>query len=308
MNLKEQSYIIAVANCKSFTKAAEELHVSQPALSSFVGRLEASLGVKLFNRHAKELEPTYAGELYISAARGMLSAKDEFDAILSDLRLDQGGRLRIGMQTRRSPYVIPTFYREFSRLYPKVELSFAEGVIDELETMLNNNELDFIICNQIHAAKNYEYIKIADERLLFAVSKTHRFAPLAVDKYRHGLKWIDLRHFDGETFILQRPSQSQRVASDALMKSMNVKPGRIIEISNIETSNRMAALGAGVSFALETYVRHFNFQPSPDYFLTGVEAPALALVAAHKKGSYMPCFIEPAIEIIRRNLCPAHDR
>lgn len=306
MNLKEQLYVVTIAECRSITKAAEKLHISQPALSAFVSVLETAMGVRLFDRFSREMIPTYSGELYIHSAKRMLLLKSEFDEMLSDLRGDYKGRLRIGMQIRRSPLIIPTLYREFGALYPNVELTFIEGVIDLLEEMLGENELDLILCNKVHESKAFEYVRIAGEQLLLATSMNHRLAVKTVKPPNAQFDWIDLRLFNGETFILQRPKQTQRNLSEALMKKLRVTPGRTIEIQNIEASTRMSALGIGVSFALETYAKHFRFEPEPRYYLVGPSCEQRThiaeFVAVRKKGSYMPTYVEAAIDIVKRIL------
>lgn len=306
MNLKEQLYVVTIAECRSITKAAEKLHVSQPALSAFIGNIENTIGLKLFDRFSREVIPTYYGELYIQTAKRMLLLQSEFDEILSDLKADHKGRFRIGMQRRRSPLIMPSLYREFNRIYPNVELFFVEDVIELLEEMLSENELDLILCNKIHEMKTFEYVRITGEHLLLATSSEHRLIGNAIRLLDSPYDWIDLQLFEGETFILQRPGQTQRNLSDAQMKKMKVAPGHIIEVQNIETSTRMSALGIGVSFALETYAKHFLFEPEPCYFIVGPnqEQPphAAEFVAVRKKGSYMPAYVETAIDIVKKNL------
>ncbi len=306
MNLKEQLYVVTVAECRSVTRASEKLHISQPALSAFIGALEASIGVRLFDRFSREMIPTYSGELYIQAAKRMLLLKSEFDEMLSDLRGDYKGRFRIGMQIRRSPVIIPTLYRAFSAIYPNVELFFVEDVIHLLEERLAENELDLVLCNKIHEKKAFDYVRIADEHMLLATAQDHPLTNQAVRADDAVHDWIDLRLFEGETFILQRSDQTQRNLSDALMKKLRVAPRHTIEIQNIETSTRMSALGVGVSFALETYAKHFSFEPEPRYFFVGPrgskETYTAAFVAVRKKGSYMPAYVETAIDIVKKNL------
>lgn len=302
MNLKEQMYILTVAECKSITRAAEKLHVSQPALSSFVRSVEEALGVKLFERSSKGLMPTYAGELYLRAARRMFFLKSEFDENLSGLKNDRRGRLRIGMQMRRSPYIIPEFYKEFGEKYPEVEISFAEGVMEKLEKMLHEDELDLVLCDKIRELPGFTCIKITEEFLLLAVSPNHALAGSGKWLPVYGRNWIDLRRFGDETFILQGPWQSQRIFSDWLLRSMKITPSRIIEIQNIETSTRMSALGIGVSFVKDTYARHFSFAPEPCYFLVGETPFTIEFVAIHKEEKYMPSFVGDAIDIIRKGM------
>ena len=83
MNLKEQTYICTLARCGTISRAAEELHLTAPALSMFLSTLEKNLGVKLFRRTGKSLEPTPIGREYIRIAGQMLVLKDQFDRALA---------------------------------------------------------------------------------------------------------------------------------------------------------------------------------------------------------------------------------
>lgn len=88
MELREQKYVLALAECESITKAASRLNISQPALSIYISNLENTLGVKLFNRIGKKLIPTYAGEKYIESAKKIMLLGNNFNMELNDIRRD----------------------------------------------------------------------------------------------------------------------------------------------------------------------------------------------------------------------------
>ena len=113
MNLKEQHYIVTLADCGSMTRAANRLGVTQPALSSYLSSVENGLGYPLFERTGKRLVPTYLGEVYLEKARKILALGAEFD-IQHDLVLHgHRGRLRVGFPIRRSPQLVPSVLKTF---------------------------------------------------------------------------------------------------------------------------------------------------------------------------------------------------
>ena len=95
MQFKEQVYVLTLEKYRNFSKAAEELGISQPALSTFLTNLERSLGTQLFNRSAKPMSLTDAGELYVRKARQVMRLKDEFDLELAHLVKGRSARIHV---------------------------------------------------------------------------------------------------------------------------------------------------------------------------------------------------------------------
>jgi len=144
VNLREQEYICAVARCRSITKAAMELNVTQAALSLFVQNVEKRLGVALFERYKKEMIPTQVGEVYIEYARRILTEGEAFEEWLRDYFQKGKGRIRFGINSKRSPLIVPQLLLKMRELYPGVEVSVKESDTLQLSAMLQNDELDCI--------------------------------------------------------------------------------------------------------------------------------------------------------------------
>ena len=102
MDFKELTYVLALARHQSGTKAAQELYLTQPALTRFLQRLETSVGQPLFTRSGNRLIPTYAGEKYIERAQEILLLKKQLDAEMQDIVQVHRGQLRIGLSIFRS--------------------------------------------------------------------------------------------------------------------------------------------------------------------------------------------------------------
>lgn len=300
MDLKEQRYVVVLAECESITRAAAQLNISQPALSIYIGNLENLLGVKLFNRIGKRFVLTYAGELYVENAKQILLLGSNFDAKLSEITRGYKGRLRIGVPIRRSPYIIPKLLTRFNEYYPNIEVVIHEGNTANLEDLLLKNELDLLLCNRTTNKSDMEYISIYDDKLLLAVSSVHPLSNSGMELEGYKYPWINLKKFNDDLFILQHSGQSIRFFVDKMLEEVNIKPKKTIKIRNIETSTQLAAIGYGVSFILESYAKHFHYENPPIFFMVGDQKTTVDFVVAYKKGIYLPSYTMKFIDILKQ--------
>lgn len=299
MDLKEQRYVVVLAECRSITKAAEQLNISQPALSIYINNLEKSIGTKLFNRIGKKCVLSYAGEVYVESAKKMLMISDNFSAELEEIVKGFKGRLRIGIPIRRSPYIIPKVLKEFKEFYPNVEVILHEGNTEKLEGLLLKNDIDLLLCNRTDNKSDMEYISIYDDKLLLVVSAKHALVNEGMVLEGENYKWINLKKFRGELFILQHSGQSIRFFVDKVLQETDVKPEKIMHVRNIETSTQLAATGYGVSFTLESYAKHFYYENPPVCFMVGNHKTTVDFVVAYRKGMYMNSYTMKFIEILK---------
>lgn len=284
MNLKEQQYIVTIANCGSITQAAKRLGVTQPALSSYLANVENTLGAPLFERTGRRLVPTYLGEVYLEKAHIILALGEEFQQQVDQVVSGYQGRLRVGIPIRRSPHLVPSALKVFRSYYPNVELTFQEGNQRVLRQLLDQDQLDLLLCNLVEPQENLSYIHICNDPVILLVQREHPCARYA--QYYEGFSrpWIDLKQFDSDVFILQHEGQSLRRYSDQILSEMDMHPARTLQIRNIETAAQMASLGLGVSFCLESYFRHMYFVSPPLAFSVGKEQVSAKFSAAYYAG------------------------
>ncbi len=284
MNLKEQQYIVKIANCGSITQAAKRLGVTQPALSSYLANVENTLGAPLFERTGRRLVPTYLGEVYLEKAHKILALGEEFQQQVDQVVSGYQGRLRVGIPIRRSPHLVPSALKVFRSYYPNVELTFQEGNQRVLRQLLDQDQLDLLLCNLVEPQENLSYIHICNDPVILLVQREHPCARYA--QYYEGFSrpWIDLKQFDSDVFILQHEGQSLRRYSDQILSEMDMHPARTLQIRNIETAAQMASLGLGVSFCLESYFRHMYFVSPPLAFSVGKEQVSAKFSAAYYAG------------------------
>lgn len=146
MNFLSMKYFSTVAKKRSFTKAAEHLHITQQTLSAHIASIEKEIRCQLFIRRSP-LKLTYAGTVFLSYANQFeklyLSMEQEF----SDIRSEESGVLRVGIAHTRGRAIMPNLISSYQSIYPKMEILVEEASNDILKQRLMNRELDLIIAN-----------------------------------------------------------------------------------------------------------------------------------------------------------------
>ncbi len=142
MTIIQLEYLLAVANCGSFSQAAELCFVTQPSLSMQVKALEEELGVILLDRSKKPVVPTEAGEVVLEQAREALRTFNYIREAVSELKGETAGKLRLGVIPTIAPYVMHRFLPTFVREYPKVELEISEMKTADIIEALKKDRLD----------------------------------------------------------------------------------------------------------------------------------------------------------------------
>jgi DNA-binding transcriptional LysR family regulator len=145
MELRHLRYFVAIAEERSFTRAAERLWVAQPGLSTQIRRLEGELGVRLFERHTRGVDLTEAGTLFLERARAALAAADAASSTGSDLKGGVAGTLRLGLATPARWEGTAALLERFARERDGVELTVLEGYGGTLWHDLRDGRLDALI-------------------------------------------------------------------------------------------------------------------------------------------------------------------
>ena len=145
MTIIQLEYLLAVANCGSFSLAAEHCFVTQPSLSMQVKSLEEELGVVLLNRSKKPVIPTEAGEAVLAQAREALKEYNAIREVVSELKGETAGKMRLGVIPTIAPYLLHRFIPDFVKMYPKVEIEIREMVTSDIVDALRRDRIDAAI-------------------------------------------------------------------------------------------------------------------------------------------------------------------
>lgn len=189
MELRQFKYVNMVAQCGSVTKAARKLFISQPALSSYINKLEEELGVKLFDRSATPLVCTYAGEQYLKRARAILMQLDDMDREFRDIATNCQGRLRLGFPGERLIYMLPLILPPFKERFPGIDVEVTSGPGNRLIEGLRNGDTDFVFLPQWSKDKDIAQVKMTDEELVLVCARGYLPDECILDREKHIVNW-----------------------------------------------------------------------------------------------------------------------
>jgi DNA-binding transcriptional LysR family regulator len=189
MELRHLRYFIAIAEERSFTGAAERLWVAQPGLSTQMRRLEAELGVQLFERHPRGIDLTQAGELFLGRARTAVSAADVALATGRDLEAGVVGSLRLGLAAGPRWQLASELLLRFGAERPGVELTVVEAYGGTLWRDLRAGRLDALVAPTGHGSADLRTLELGHEDWVVLVGTGHRLA---------GIGSVDAEDLQGE--------------------------------------------------------------------------------------------------------------
>ena len=176
MELRHLRYFVAIAEERSFTRAAERLWVAQPGLSTQIRRLEAELGVQLFERHTRGVDLTEAGELFLERARTALAAADAARSTGRDLEDGLVGSVRLGIVTGAGWPGTSALLGHFGRERPAVELTVVESYGGTLLRDLRDGRLDAMIAPSVFGSAELHRVRLGREPWLVLAGPGHRLA------------------------------------------------------------------------------------------------------------------------------------
>lgn len=142
MNLAQLGYVVALDRHRHFSRAAEACGVTQPTLSTQLGKLEQELGVEIFDRTRRPVEPTDLGRRIVAQARRVLREAGRLEEVIREARGVVAGELRVGILPTLAPYLLPRFVSDLSREHPEISLTVEELITDRILESLAADRID----------------------------------------------------------------------------------------------------------------------------------------------------------------------
>jgi LysR family hydrogen peroxide-inducible transcriptional activator len=271
VTLRQLQYVVAVADRRSFRRAADDCRVAQPSLSAQVAQVESQLGLRLFERDRRTVTPTAAGQAFVERARALLLGADALVESARALADPFSGTLRIGVIPTIGPYLLPEVAPALRTRFPRLVFVWAEERTGVLVEKLGRGELDAAIVALESELGDLPHLVIGKDPFVFAADPAH---PLAAG--RRPLRPADLEGApvlvleDGHCFREQALSFCTRAgAEEASWRA-----------TSLATLVQMAAGGAGVtllpSLAVPVENRHHALAIRP--FASPGPVRTLALV------------------------------
>lgn len=300
MQLREIEYIIAVSEAKSLTVAAKRLHISQPALSQSIKKLEQELGVELFRRESRLVLLTSAGEVVVEEGRRMLDIRDDIQKKLTDLSENKSGKLKVGVTPLYGQVFFSKIYLEFRKRHPNIELQLFEAQGEDQEHMLLNGKIDVGLFASPSYCRALQYEPIYYERMVLVMSTDDALNRFGYVDPSTGMPFIDLKQMQDADFLgftRERSNLAGRV--DAICLEHGFQP-RVVFKSKLSTVLR-SLVSSGLGISLISWMAMYGIplmatdNPVNYYNITGKEAERSYWCAFQREGycsSIMKSFIE----------------
>jgi len=237
-DLQQLQAFIAVAERGSFRAAAEEIALSQPALSRRIDKLESIIGTRLFNRTTRQVELTSIGRVFLERARVAIDDLELAILGISDIASTRSGRVTVACVPSAATYFLPQVIRSFSARYPAIRIRVIDESMNQTLQSVLAGESDFGIGFMNTLMPEIAFEGILDDPFVLAVRQDH---PLA---QRQSVSWAKI---ESEQLISVARSSGNRQLVDDVMSKAGLNPHYAFEVSHIGTLLGMVEAGLGIA-------------------------------------------------------------
>jgi DNA-binding transcriptional LysR family regulator len=239
MKLSQILYFQTVCKYGNITKAAEELHITQPSISNAIKDLEQEFGLNLFHRIGNHLTLTKEGEYFLNYSKVILQKSDDLVQQMKDLG-NKKNNIRIGIPPMIGTILFPKMFSQFKKANPDINIEMMEMGSLEIMDFVEDNRLDLAIVITSHLkAVHFNCINILDTELIYTVSKNHRLA---------SEKEVNIEMIKDEPLILMREGSFQNSAIRERFKEVGGVPKVILFANQLYTIHNFIASGIASSF------------------------------------------------------------
>jgi len=239
MELSQLEFFVTVVEEGGFSKAAERVFRTQPAVSIAIRRLEEEIGTSLFERSQKAPVLTEAGELFYDYARRILALRDQALGVLGELQTLQRGRVRIGANESTSLYLLPQLILQYRSRYPNVMVEIFRHTSDRLPREVLDRNVDFALMAYEPVDNELESFPVLSDNLVLIVHPEHELGT------RDSVKVEELGH---EAFLAHNVKTGSRYKVTETFAQHHTPLNITLELATIETIKRFVQLKIGVAF------------------------------------------------------------
>jgi DNA-binding transcriptional LysR family regulator len=270
---------VEVARAGSVSRAAERLHLTQPAASARLQALERELGHPLFVRTRRGMDLTDAGRAFLSYAERALEALAAGRRVMQQVAHGEAGELALGAAPAISTYVLPGLLKRFAARHPNLQLRVKTGHSEEVLEMVLRDEVQVGLLREIPHAQT-ETVPFYEDKLVLVVGGEHRFAA------ERRIRLEDLR---GEQLILFDTTSSYHALTSAFFRDAGVEPAGVMELDNIDAAKKMVEEGLGFALLPGTAVSgELEAGVLRAVEITGVEPVRRRIVAIRRRDGRPP--------------------
>ena len=296
MDFRQLQYVLKVAECGSITKAANELYMAQPSLSSYIGKVEKELGVLLFDRSVNPIQLTLAGEEYVKEARRMLYIQEQLQKKLQDISQVSRRRVRIGISHERGIFMLPRILPVFRERFPEVSVEVVPGSHKKLSALLSEGMLDIVMLPTIEKTADFRYIDVYEEEIMVCAG-----AGIVRSEHLYEGKWdmIDPDRCGSIPFIKMEPGH---VITHAFDRVFTGKMNIVFEAYSSAEALRLAAAGMGACLVSQMTMDMIQYDHATRAFSIGPKPMTWSVCACMRKDAYVGSVEKALIQITQDSM------
>lgn len=239
MDIRGLEVFLSVATHLNYTRAGEEVNLSQPSVSVRIRQLEDELGLRLFEQLGKKVALTEAGLLLVPHARRVIAAVEDAKDAIGDLQGLERGSLRIGASTTPGMYLVPQTIAQFKKQYPKITVQLLVKDTRQIEDGIIRNEFDFGFVGGHLVGDEVDVQPWITDELKLIVPVGHRFARK---------RTVNPQDLSNEKFILREQGSATRAVVTSHLLKLRIDPETVMEIENPESVKKAVQSGLGIAF------------------------------------------------------------
>ncbi len=299
---------------RSFSKAAANLYISQPALSAAVKRVEEKIGVPIFDRSVNPIQLTECGKKYIKSIEEIMDIESQFENYINNINDLKTGQIAIGGSNLFASYILPPIIAKFAKLYPQIKIHLKEDSSPKLMKQLFQNELDLIIDNTRFSEDIYKANYLTEETLLLAVPKTfnsnetakeYQLSAADILNNRHKLadiKSVPLEFFANEPFIFLRSGNDTRSRAEQLCNAQGFVPNIILKLDQQATAFHVCSYGIGISFISDNVVKNVRYTSECIFYKLDEQLARRDISIYHKQTKYVTRAMDAFIRVAKEEM------
>ncbi len=245
MDINQLEVLVTVADEKSFSRAAETLKRTQPAVSQAISRLELDLGEKLFDRSSKDGTLTFAGEVLLDYARQMLNLRRNAQEAVREIAELHRGKVTISANEHTVFYLLPVI-TEFRRRFPHIKVEVKRGVASRIPKEISSRDVELGVLSFKPAESTLRSVPVLTDVLVLIVAPGHRLA---------GRKEVSVKELGTETFIAHNAKSPYREKVIEAFEANKTNLRISIELPSLEAIKRLVIEDIGVALVPELTAR-----------------------------------------------------
>jgi len=305
-----REYIYCVYKERSFSKAAEKLHISQPSLSAAVQKVEKKVGAPIFNRNTRPLSLTPFGVEFIKNIERVQEMEEDLYLLAYDLHTLQSGRVSIGGSNLGIPFLVPRRIAAFKQAYPNINVQVLEASTNECKSMLDEGILDLVVTNRPLNTAEYEKDLCYRENLVialpdnFPIRDSLKSKKLTANELGENIfsvppeKDVTLAEFGDIPYILLSSSNYLRLCCDMMFQECHISPNIFLEVQSSSAAYNFSSLGLGATIISNILVDSLQQESNLSFYKLNSAYAVRDTYICYRKTKYLSAAVKQMLHFL----------